>query len=52
MADLLVVVTVVAFFALCVGLVWGCDRIIGPDDQTDLAADVHESTPETAEPVR
>lgn len=52
MADLLVVVTVVAFFVLCVGLVWGCDRIIGPDDQTDLAADEHESAPETAEPVR
>jgi hypothetical protein len=32
MADLLVVVTVMAFFALCVGLVWGCDRIIGPDE--------------------
>lgn len=32
MADLLVVVTVLAFFGLCVGFVWGCDRIIGPDD--------------------
>ena len=32
MADLLVVVTVLAFFGLCVALVWGCDRIIGPDD--------------------
>ena len=32
MADLWVVVTVVAFFGLCVAFVWGCDRIIGPDD--------------------
>ncbi len=32
MADLLVVVTVVVFFALCVGFVYGCDRIIGPED--------------------
>jgi hypothetical protein len=47
MADLFVVVTVVAFFGLCVALVWGCDRIIGPDHdqviettQDDLAAEV------------
>ena len=32
MADLWVVLTVVGFFALCVGFVRGCDRIIGPDD--------------------
>jgi hypothetical protein len=36
MADLWVVVTVLAFFGLCVALVWGCDRIIGPDDASDL----------------
>lgn len=43
MADLLVVVTVVAFFGLCVALVWGCDRIIGPDEPElleDVAVDV------------
>ena len=46
MADLLVVVTVVAFFAMCVAMVWGCDRIIGPDEHdlldepgTDLPAE-------------
>jgi hypothetical protein len=33
MADFLVVVTVVAFFALCVAFVYGCDRIIGPDEE-------------------
>jgi len=32
MADLWVLVTVIGFFALCVGFVWGCDRIIGPDE--------------------
>jgi hypothetical protein len=37
MADVWVVLTIVAFFALCVGLVWGCDRIIGSDEQSDLA---------------
>jgi hypothetical protein len=36
MADLFVVVTVLAFFALCVALVWGCDKIIGPDDNEAL----------------
>jgi hypothetical protein len=32
MADVWVVVTVIGFFAACVALVWGCDRIIGPDE--------------------
>jgi hypothetical protein len=36
MADLFVVLTVLAFFGLCVAFVWGCDRIIGPDDASDL----------------
>jgi len=36
MADLWVVVTVLAFFGLCVAFVYGCDRIIGPDDTYDL----------------
>jgi hypothetical protein len=33
MADFLVVITVVGFFALCVAFVVGCDRIIGPDEE-------------------
>lgn len=49
MADIWVVVTVIGFFALCVGLVRGCDRIIGPDDESDLAADAPEPAPELAE---
>ena len=32
MADLWVVFTVIGFFASCVGFVWGCDRINGPDE--------------------
>ena len=36
MADLFVVVTVLAFFGLCVAFVYGCDRIIGPDEAYDL----------------
>jgi hypothetical protein len=35
-ADLWVVLTVVGFFGLCVLLVRGCDRIIGPDDAEDF----------------
>jgi hypothetical protein len=31
MRDLLMLLTVAAFFALCVAYVWWCDRIIGPD---------------------
>ena len=31
MADLWVLLLIVAFFALCVGFVRGCDRIIGAD---------------------
>ncbi len=36
MADLWVVLTVLAFFGLCVAFVYGCDRIIGPDEAFDL----------------
>jgi hypothetical protein len=32
--DLLFIAIVVAFFALCVGYVRLCDRIIGPDPAT------------------
>jgi hypothetical protein len=46
MADLFVVVTVLAFFALCVAFVYGCDRIIGPDEAFDL-----DEFSETEEPV-
>ncbi len=39
MADLVVIVGVVAFVAVCIAYVVGCDRIIGPDpsDSSDVA---------------
>ena len=46
MADLVFVAVIVLFFALCLGLVKACDRIIGPDDaqldaeRTDAEAEV------------
>ncbi len=39
MKDLIVIVMTVAFFALAVGYVALCNRIIGPDQQVDGAAD-------------
>jgi hypothetical protein len=36
MADLWFVLVIVAFFGVCVALVWSCDRIIGPDDATTV----------------
>jgi hypothetical protein len=52
MADLWVILTVIGFFALCAGLVWGCDRIIGPDDASDLVFESDEQTGDLAEAVR
>lgn len=37
MRDLVMVATVVAFFALAVLYVRWCDRIVGPDDPGDTA---------------
>jgi hypothetical protein len=45
MADVWIVLVTIGFFALCVGLVWGCDRIIGPDDESDLAMETVEPEP-------
>jgi hypothetical protein len=36
MADLWVVLTVLAFFGLCIGLIKGCDLIIGSDETEEL----------------
>jgi hypothetical protein len=38
MADLVVIVGVIAFFAICVWFVRACDRIIGPDFELDVPA--------------
>jgi hypothetical protein len=44
-ADVLFLALLVAFFALAVAFVHGCERIIGPDVEADVPA-------ETAEPER
>jgi len=46
MADVWVLLLIVAFFALCVGLVRGCDRIIGADDADELTAPPPEAETE------
>ncbi len=48
MADLWVVLTVLAFFGLCVLLIRGCDRIIGSDDMSELAVEADGQPVEAA----
>jgi hypothetical protein len=52
MADVWVLLLILAFFAVCVGLVRGCDRIIGGDDavERDMTEPV-ETGPREAEKV-
>ena len=50
MADLVFIVIVVAFFALCVGYVRLCDHIIGPDTDHDLIVDDEPATLEEVAP--
>jgi hypothetical protein len=50
MADLWVVLTLVGFFALCVAFIRVCDRIIGPDESSDLAIET-PTREEAATPV-
>jgi hypothetical protein len=50
-ADLWVVLTLVGFFVLCVGLIRGCDLIIGPDDASELAIAPADEATETAAEV-
>jgi hypothetical protein len=38
-ADLWVVLTVLAFFGVCVLLIRGCDRIIGSDEASELSVE-------------
>lgn len=45
MADVWVVLAVVAFFGMCVAFVRGCDRIIGPDDLEEPASDDDGAAP-------
>ena len=41
MADLWVVLGVLAFFGVCVALIRGCDLVIGPDDASELDDELH-----------
>jgi len=41
--DLVSVLFVLGFFALCVAYTFACDRILGPDDQA-------ETVPESSDP--
>jgi hypothetical protein len=47
MADVWVLLLILAFFALCVAFVRGCESIIGPDDSEDLAAPPPEAEAES-----
>jgi hypothetical protein len=53
MRDVLMLLLIATFFALCIAYVWWCDRIIGPDpaealdDVTTAVVDV-DKLPETA----
>lgn len=51
MADVWVLLLIVAFFGVCVALVRGCDRIIGPDDSEALETPPSETEVER-EPAR
>jgi hypothetical protein len=52
MADLWVVIATLAFFCVCVALVWGCDRIIGPDEQSDLVDEAEDGDADLSEAIR
>ncbi len=47
MYDTIYLLTILAFFALCVAYIRGCDRIIGPADEpeVDLDADLEHGAP-------
>ena len=37
--DLVLLATLLGFCGLCVAYVWLCERIIGPDTESDLASE-------------
>lgn len=49
MADVMFVVVTIGFFALCVGLVAGCDRIVRAGDDESPPADVTPELEQTDE---
>ena len=38
MADVVFVAVILAFFAVCLGLVKACDRLVGPDQTSSSGA--------------
>jgi hypothetical protein len=44
MADVWVVLALIAFFGACAAFVWGCDRIIGPDELDETAEEPDDVT--------
>jgi hypothetical protein len=44
MRDVLMLLLIAAFFALCVAYVWWCDRIIGPDPDDLDSVSPHTSS--------
>jgi hypothetical protein len=52
MADLVVVVGVIAFFGICALSVVACDRIIGPDPAPGAVLDAGEDPESAAEVSR
>ena len=51
MADLWVVLTLLAFFGLCVAFVKGCDVMIGSDDDSELSITPDDEVTELAAEV-
>ena len=48
MTDVLFLAVLVAFFALAVLFVHGCERIIGPDLEAEATDERHRTEPERA----
>ena len=51
MYDIVSVLFVLVFFALCVAYTHACDRILGPDEQADANAPSDNSSGPTDEAV-
>ena len=51
MADLWVVLTLLAFLGLCVAFVKGCDTSIGPDDDSEVTTAPPDDETEVAAEV-
>lgn len=50
MRDVIYLLITVAFFAVCVGLIKGCDLVIGPDEFDDPDGEVIRETQSAVTP--